>query len=239
MNATKPLGRKAYGSIGHLPGSRTGPGDHQINPGQAKIATEKTRDSKDTVIVQEKLDGSCTAVAMVDGKIIALNRSGYPAWSSPYEQHKMFADWVQRNEGRFRAVLREGERLVGEWCAMAHGTIYDLQEFEPWSAFDLMKGSERTCYNDLVTRLNDEFEMPCLWHVGEAISVSQVLNKAGQFKGKYQCDLDEGVVYRVEREGKVDFLGKYVRPGKEDGKYLPSVTGKEPVWNWKPEWWGA
>src|SRR4051812_45187727 len=36
----KPLGSKGYGSICHLPGSRLGPGDHKLNPGQARILTE-------------------------------------------------------------------------------------------------------------------------------------------------------------------------------------------------------
>jgi hypothetical protein len=30
----------------------------------------------------------------------------------------------------------------------------------------------------------------------------------------------EGVMWRVERKGKVDFLCKYVRPDKQDGIYL-------------------
>jgi hypothetical protein len=33
----KPLGRKSYGSIPHLPGSRLGPGDYCISEGQAPI----------------------------------------------------------------------------------------------------------------------------------------------------------------------------------------------------------
>src|SRR3989442_5967093 len=83
----KPLGIKAYGSICHLPGSRLGPGDHKLNPGQAKILTEKTRDKHDLIIVQEKLDGSNVAVARVSSQLIPLGRAGYPAISSKYEQH--------------------------------------------------------------------------------------------------------------------------------------------------------
>ena len=56
----KTLGRKAYGSIGHLPNSRVGPKDHHVHEGQARICTVKARDKHDRVIVQEKLDGSCT-----------------------------------------------------------------------------------------------------------------------------------------------------------------------------------
>jgi len=108
-NVKKPLGRKAYGSIGHLPNSRTGPGDHSVPEGQARICTEKARDRHDTIIVQEKLDGSCTAVALLNGQLHALGRAGWPAWTSPYEQHHMFAQWVQDNEKRFRCVPREGQ----------------------------------------------------------------------------------------------------------------------------------
>ena len=36
----KPLGRKAYGSIPHLPGSRIGPGDHHCHEGQRRIGLE-------------------------------------------------------------------------------------------------------------------------------------------------------------------------------------------------------
>ena len=39
--------------------------------------------------------------------------------------------------------------------------------------------------------------------------------------------------WRVEREGTVDFLAKYVRAGKVDGAYLPEISGRE-VWNWRP-----
>jgi hypothetical protein len=37
-----------------------------------------------------------------------------------------------------------------------------------------------------------------------------------------------------ERRRIVDFLVKYVRPGKLDGMYLPELSGQESVWNWRP-----
>jgi len=80
----KPMGRKAYGHICHLPGSRMGPGDHKLNEGQARILTEKARHRHDLIIVQEKLDGSNVAVARVNGVLIPLIRAGYPAISSKY-----------------------------------------------------------------------------------------------------------------------------------------------------------
>jgi hypothetical protein len=42
----------------------------------------------------------------------------------------------------------------------------------------------------------------------------------------------EGAIWRIERDGKVDFLVKYVRPEKIDGIYLPEVTGNgATIWN--------
>src|SRR5690554_6471289 len=124
-NSAKPLGHKAYGSIPHLPNSRLGPGDYSLNEGQARILTEKTRDRHDTVIVQEKLDGSNVAVANIDGQIVALTRAGYVATTSKFEQHHLFAHWVRERESLFAKLLKPGERLCGEWLAQAHGTRYD------------------------------------------------------------------------------------------------------------------
>lgn len=171
----KPLGRKNYGSIGHLPCSRMGPGDHACHEGQQRIATEKARDKHDVIIVMEKVDGSNVGIARVGDEIHALGRAGYLAQSSKYEQHQLFAAWVRESEEFWRDMLQPGERLVGEWLAQAHSTRYTLP-LGPFAAFDLMVG---------------EF----------------------------------------------DFMAKWVRPDKIDGKYLPgtatSVSEIE-IWNWRP-----
>lgn len=227
----KPLGCKSYGSIGHLPGSRLGPGDHCINPGQARILTESPRDKHDVIIVTEKLDGSNVAVANIDGTIVPLTRSGYVALSSPYEQHHMFSDWVCFNLKLFE-FLKPGERVCGEWLAQAHGTKYNKIEM-PFVAFDLfLNKTDRALYEEFSTRTT-------LWIV-PVISVGsttiQQVNEILDGKNRYYAsdsDGPEGAVWRVERKGKVDFLGKYVRTGKVDGKYLPEINGGEATWNWK------
>jgi hypothetical protein len=233
MTELKPLGRKSYGSIPHLPGSRLGPGDHCVSEGQARICTEQVRDKHDLVIVQEKLDGSNVAVALHEGQILALGRAGYLAQSSRWEQHQLFAYWVRDNEQRFRRVLKEGERLCGEWLAQAHGTRYDLRLTEPFVAFDLMHDDVRLRYFDFTCRLEDEFEIPRLIWIGGSFSIPDAL-EAIQHSGHGALDPVEGAVWRVEREGKVDFLAKYVRHDKKDGCYLESETGKPAVWNWRP-----
>lgn len=227
----KPLGHKAYGSIPHLPGSRLGPGDHHCSPGQAVIACEKARDRHDVIIVQEKLDGSNVSVAKIGGKCIALTRAGYTAESSPHLQHHIFAKWVTLNYDRFDAVLKEGERICGEWLAMAHGTRYELPH-EPFVVFDLMVGHIRVLYSDFLQIVKPGvFITPRLLHMGGPFSIEKAINKLST-SGHGAIDPVEGAIWRVERKGAVDFLVKYVRHDKEDGKYFEEKTGI-PVWNIK------
>jgi hypothetical protein len=242
----KPLGIKNYGSIAHLPNSRMGAGDHHCHVGQERIATIKTRDRHDKIIVQEKLDGSNVGVTKVDGQIFPLVRAGYVADTSPYRQHWEFANWVYQNQDRFSVVLQDGERLVGEWLMQAHGTRYELFH-EPFVAFDLMIGTKRTPFDDFLSRVSvGEFVTPKIIHQGSPISVEDTLEKLGKFGFHGALDEIEGAIWRVERnelidKGKggerrwvVDFLVKFVRPNKVDGSYLPDVSGNPEVWNWLP-----
>ncbi len=234
MGNIKPLGQKAYGSIPHLPGSRLGVGDHHVSEGQAIIATKKARDKNDLIIVQEKLDGSNCSVAKVNSQIVALGRSGYLAATSPYEQHQLFAKWVKLQEDRFDKLLNEGERICGEWLAQAHGTKYNLQH-EPFVPFDIMIKTERTIYHRFLLRvLPLGFTIPNLLHIGQPLSVEKALKEI-ETSGHGAIDEVEGVIYRVERNKEVDFLTKYVKHTKVDGKYLPEINNGQTVWNWNEE----
>lgn len=228
---TKPLSGKAYGSIGHMPGSRTGSSDWTIHAGQFRIGTEKARDKRDRIIVTEKLDGSCCAVANVEGVTVALNRAGYLATSSPYELHHMFAEWVAQNAERF-AMLPIGARMVGEWLAVAHGTRYILPG-EPFVPFDVMRGKERYPH-DAARILFSAAGLPgaAVLHDGGPLPLEDALARLGRYGLHGAQDDAEGVVYRVERDGACDFLMKYVRPGKVDGKYLPEISGQPALVLW-------
>jgi RNA ligase len=229
----KPLGRKNYGSIGHLPNSRLGPSDRSVHEGQGRICTIKTRDKHDFVIVTEKLDGSNVGIANVDGEIFPLTRSGYVASTSPYGQHHAFYAWALCHREKWLAMLEPGERLIGEWMAVAAGTKYTLP-LGPFAAFDLMTGGKRLPHNGLVNRCaRYHVPMPRILHIGGAISVEDAMLLHGE--GDHGCDEPEGVVYRVERGGEFDFMAKWVRPDKIDGKYLVGTSAAivtKDVWNW-------
>ena len=229
----KPLGIKAYGHIPHLPGSRMGPGDHHCHEGQARIATEKTRDRHDRIIVTEKLDGSCVAVARLEGVITPLIRAGYRAVNSKHFQHRLFHNWVMENQDRFLRALEEGHRLVGEWLALAHGMRYELPH-EPFVVFDYMQEGKRTPHDRVMeAAAGGGFTTPRLISDNGPFPVAAA-QEAIQVSGHGALDPVEGAVWRVERRGEFDFLAKWVRPDKVDGCYLPEVSGQPEVWNWRP-----
>ena len=250
MNS-KPLNCKSYGHIPHLPGSRMGPSDHKIHEGQASIATVQPRKG-DVVTVTEKLDGSCCSVACVDNQIVALGRAGYLAQSSQFEQHQLFAHWVRQNEGRFECLrLNPDMRMVGEWLAQAHGTRYKLKH-EPFVPFDLIDNrtnTRRTYDTFLRYARSTEFTTPhlifewktthhtdgCSTTPGVArLSIESVMKTLGDYGFHGALETPEGAVWRVEHDGVFDFMTKFVRPDKQDGKYLSRVSGEPDVWNWKP-----
>jgi hypothetical protein len=229
-NYIKAIPYKCYGSIPHLPGSRLGVGDHHCSPGQAKIATEKSRDKHDLIIVQEKLDGSNVGVIKLNNEITALTRSGYFAKDSTYPTHTSFAEWVNKNKSKFNHLLAEGERICGEWLGQAIGTRYDLKH-EPFVAFDIMTDKERLPYFDFVNRASiHDFVTPFTISIGQPFSVECALECINT-SGHGAIDKVEGAVWRVERKGKVDFLCKYVRHDKEDGKYFPEKNNGQIIWN--------
>ena len=244
QTADKPLGRKAYGSIGHLPGSRLGPGDHHVHEGQAAICTENAGGRQ--VYVQEKLDGSCVAVARIGDDIVPLIRAGYRASDSHREFHHHFHDWAMANEVRFLDLLDDDERVVGEWLGLAHGTRYLIASHEdPFVPFDLMRDDQRAGVEEVRSRC-DEHEFTTPWLVAEQpIPPEKAMDALGRFGAHRASPSDgpEGVVYRVESTTKrgglrVDFLAKWVRPDKVDGKYLVGTAGYigdgDDVWNWRP-----
>ena len=242
----KPLGAKNYGSIPHIPGSRVGIGDHTCSEGEKRIALEKPRDRFDHIILQEKLDGSNVGVARIDGELFALNRAGYLASSSPYKQHQVFSQWVEDNKRRFLAVLKDGERLVGEWLLQAHGTRYNLAH-EPFVAFDLMQKDKKLPFHIFKARIAQGiFEFPHTIQATPGIPIGlDKTNYFGTFGFHGAIDPIEGFVWRVERdevrrkgerERIVSYLIKYVKPDKVDGCYLPEMNGTNlPIYNNFPQ----
>lgn len=241
----KPLNRQAYGKIPHLPGSRLGSGDHHINEGMAKICLESPR-RQDRVIVQEKLDGACVSIAKINGEIIPLGRAGYPAISSTWEHLQLFHHWVMARTDRFDQMLQDGERLCGEWLALAHSTRYNLTH-EPFVAFDIIREKiyvnskrktvlldQRVCFDEFCARTRSCVTPRLLFNGEGSFSIAAALEALEDRSYHGAIDPIEGAVWRVETNGELNFITKYVRHDKVDGCYLPNLTGKPPIWNWQP-----
>lgn len=229
----KPIGRKNYGSIPHLHNSKLGEGDHYIGEGQEHILTLKARDKHDNILVFEKYDGSNVGVAKYENKIFALSRSGYEASTSPYKQHHYFAKWVEKRELLFSDMLQNGERITGEWLAQAHGLVYKI-EVEPIVFFDYFTpNNERVLYEELESKtIEYGLQLPRQIHKGNPITVEDLLPKLNtKTKGIEAIELPEGMVYRVERKGKVDFLAKWVRPDFPNGQFCINVEECNLIWN--------
>ena len=228
----KPMGRKAYGSIPHIQGSRLGPGDWSLETSATALLTASPRrDDRhvDRVILTEKLDGSCVAVGRVRDAVVPLVRAGYDARSSPHGMHHAFARWVEAREALFRQHLADGERVPGEWLQVAHGTVYDIREdddlFVPFDVFVPVKGrnlpERRLPHDEQRERLASMGLRGA--HVlsdGPAVSVDQALALLGENGFHGAAEPAEGVVYRLETNGAFNFIAKFVRAGKLDGKYI-------------------
>lgn len=235
----KPLGGKAYGSIAHMPSSRLGPGDWKCTAGEQEIATSSARPG-DTVFVMTKVDGANCAVANIEGEIVPLIRAGYRARDARYDHLLRFETWALAHADRWRAILAPGERLCGEWLIQAHATRYDLTGREPFVPFDIIvqgKPGERRVGRRLFDDVIERCTRIGLAHVpvlsrGPAISIEEAYRRACLPEFRFGAiDPPEGCVWRVERNGVVHFVIKWVHPDKRDGIFLPGISGLPPIWN--------
>jgi RNA ligase len=225
---------KLYPKIPHLPGSRTGIRDRHCGLVAAKRFLEKSLPG-DTVIVQEKLDGSNVIVSRLDDRLLALGRDGKPCKNSRNSNRQAFAVWLEHNQHRFGWLLNL-ERLACEWLPVAHGTRYALPH-EPIVVLDFFDAfGTRATLAELQQKIAvSSLKIPHVIHVGNAISLQAALEKLGTHGFHGALDQSEGLVYRLERASKVLMLAKYVRHGKTDGLYLSDHTGLEDVYNSFPE----
>ncbi|MFW5757630.1 MAG: RNA ligase family protein, partial [Bacteroidota bacterium] len=123
----------------------------------------------------------------------------------------------------------ENERLAGEWLVQAHGLIYHLRQ-EPIVFFDFFDANNQRKPFQVLQQTG--LTLPRLLHMGDAVPVETLiplLNKKSHTI--WTEEVPEGMVYRVERKDKVDFLAKWVRLDFQPGKYAIGVDDNKAVWN--------
>lgn len=239
---TKAIHGKNYGSIPHLSTSKLGKHDRFIHEGQEQIILNGGRDKHDRITVTLKLDGTNVGVKKIDGRLVTIQRKGYDCASSPYRQHHEFDKWVHANYARFDSLLHEGDRIVGEWLWQASGIKYTVKG-DPFFAFDYFPyyggGKERMSRAAMIEYLEVNGPWiqtaPLLFDSNEGhanplrVGPLTVLNHTSRYGAKLPVnpidELHEGLMFRVERKGKFDFIVKWVRPDFVSGKYLPGLNG--------------
>lgn len=243
---TKIIQGKNYGSIPHLSNSKVGEHDKYLTSGQEAIILNGGRDKHDRLTVTLKLDGTNVGITKKDGNLVTLQRKGFDCASSPYRQHHEFDKWVHENHERFDDLLHEGDRIVGEWMWQASGIEYEIWG-GPFFAFDYFPYfGGRMSYDAMVEHIAGyEIKMPtAIWdsarqEVPKSFPLIKrkfdLLHEIGAIMNPNPGKVDhEGMVFRVERKGKFDFMAKWVRPDFEPGKFLPGIglpVGAEPVQN--------
>lgn len=216
-----------FPKIPHLPGSRTGPSDTHVSEVRARAYTDVARRGV-VVTVEEKLDGSSVVVVREGRRIVAYGREGRPAAASRNLGRRLFARWVRENERRFAELLAEGERVAGEWLAVAHGTRYELPH-EPFVPFDILRGEGRSSRPVLARRCGEVgLVVPHLVHAGGALAIAEADRRLGP-RGHHGADVAEGLVYREEEDDVCRSVAKVVRTGKIDGALLADHTGQDHV----------
>lgn len=217
---SKKLINKSYGSIPHLSTSKLNQqADKKITIGQEEILTIKARDRHDVIIVLEKVDGCNTGILKMSGNVYGVTREGYDVRNSPFRHVRLFQEYVDKYRKRYSSILKEGERICGEWMVKVHSLEYSLPH-EPFVAFDIMDTSNKRLIYDDFKKICDNYEVITtgLVHRDTPITIENAMKKLDN--GFHGClEQPEGIVYRCERKGKVDFLAKYVRD-KIDGLYM-------------------
>lgn len=229
----KKILTKAYGSIPHLPCSKmTDKHDKLVDEHKVELFTsidaimsyfctaEVTR-RHIRVYITEKVDGSNSAVYKDnDGLLHPLMRKGYDVRTYPnnpaYLSLKKFADYVEQNAERFDELLNPGELLNGEWMLKQHSLKYAVDE--PFIPFDItrkrIKGTnieiDYEPYQSFVKRVNaiGMKETECISTY--AMKPQDAYLLLGEH-GYHGClDKPEGLVYRLEVDGKFNSYAKFV-----------------------------
>lgn len=225
----RPLGKDAYGSIPYMLDCWEDQRAKYIDKGQDNILTVNKRNNHDTIWVTEKYDGSNVSIANVEGKIYPLTKTGYLARTSKYKHHLAFARWVELNQHYLKLFIPDGFRLCCEWLLKRHTLEYEfLINTQECSivAFDLIENesNDRLSYLDFYSLDTWLIPKARLLHCGNSIKPKDLILKLnGDHDHKIQSAPDnkpEGLIYRLERHGKVDFLAKWVRSDFVAGKFL-------------------
>ncbi len=111
---------RKYPRTHHIAGSRLQPGDEDLTQMPfAEIAGSH-------LVVEEKVDGSNTAVSFSeDGRLMLQSRGHYLTGGPRERQFDMLKSWASCHEAALREVLGARYVMYGEWAFAKHTIFYD------------------------------------------------------------------------------------------------------------------
>lgn len=120
-----------YPRTQHLEGSRLQPGDHDLE--QVPLRELRGR----YVVVEEKLDGANSGIALDEGGRVRLQSRGHVLTGGPRErQFDLFKRWAGAHSALLETVCASGLTVYGEWLYAKHTIFYDALPHY-WLEFDI------------------------------------------------------------------------------------------------------
>lgn len=208
---------KNFGHIGHLTGSKMIDSEDKLisNEEQYKYTVCK-RDTKDIVIITEKLDGMNAGVIKKNGSLYPINRKGYDVriMGEIHQELKILGDgwaqWVDDNYLLYDSILEENEHLAFENCMMIHTLKYKFKSKPIFLLAKYTADNKKINYKSLtdLSKANN-IQQPPLLNMGIAIPPKLIIDQYPKGLSGVQGAI-EGVVYNYERNGEHESCAKYV-----------------------------
>lgn len=107
-----------YPRTNHIQGSRFQPGDEDLKQINLKHLYNKF------IVVEEKVDGSNTAISFKKGELLLQSRGHYLT-GGDHGHFNLFKDWANYFKYDLEALLKDKYIIFGEWLYAKHTIFYD------------------------------------------------------------------------------------------------------------------
>jgi hypothetical protein len=175
----------------------------------------------DSLIVEEKLDGTNVGFHYSEGKLI-LQCRGHEITAGMHPQYDLFKQWVAAKRPQFEGALGERYLVYGEWLYARH-SIHYRQLPHYFFEFDIYDKEDRV-FLDWERRMvllepTGIHTVPVIHRGPATIEELQSLIGPSQFDAEFHNPTTgrmdarmEGVYVRIEADGQVTGRAKFVRP---------------------------
>jgi hypothetical protein len=242
-----------YPRTQHIEGSRSQPGDEDLNNVPFK------RISNRFVVVEEKVDGANCGISFSEGGELLLQSRGHYLTGGGRERHfNLFKTWANIHVSQLWNILEDRYIMYGEWLYAKHTVFYDelshyFMEFDIYdkvenkflstearrnmlkdysfinSVFVLFEGKlnslkELTAFIDKSNFISANHNSKLKTICSEnGLSLEQVLKETDN------SNIMEGLYIKVEEDGEVKERYKYVR-----SSFLTNILNSETHWLDRP-----